>query len=82
MIGNAIKYNKDHGQVFVDIEAQGDGMKIVVEDTGIGIPLADQGRVLKDFIVLIKEEVNNVGEQVWDWLLLNTLFLIIRERFL
>ena len=49
LIGNAIKYNKDHGQVFVDIEAQGDGMKIVVEDTGIGIPLADQGRVFERF---------------------------------
>ena len=49
IIGNAIKYNKDHGSVFVDIEAQGDGMKIVVKDTGIGIPLADQTRVFERF---------------------------------
>lgn len=49
IIGNAIKYNKDHGEVSIDIETQGDGMKIVVEDTGIGIPLADQGRVFERF---------------------------------
>lgn len=49
VIGNAIKYNKDHGKVYVDIEEQGDGMKIVVEDTGIGIPLADQNRVFERF---------------------------------
>lgn len=49
VIGNAIKYNKDHGKVYVDIEAQGDGMKVIVEDTGIGIPLADQNRVFERF---------------------------------
>lgn len=49
IIGNAIKYNKDHGYVFVDIEQQGHGMKIVVKDTGIGIPLADQTRVFERF---------------------------------
>lgn len=49
LIGNAIKYNQDHGEVFVDIEAQGDAMKIVIRDTGIGIPLADQSRVFERF---------------------------------
>lgn len=49
VIGNAIKYNKDHGKVYIDIEAQGDGMKVNVEDTGIGIPLADQNRVFERF---------------------------------
>lgn len=49
VIGNAIKYNIDHGEVFVDVEAQGDAMKVTVEDTGIGIPLADQSRVFERF---------------------------------
>lgn len=49
VIGNAIKYNIDHGEVFIDIEAQGDAMKVIVEDTGIGIPLADQSRVFERF---------------------------------
>ena len=49
LIGNAIKYNQEHGQVKIFVEAQGDAMKIVVEDTGIGIPLADQSRVFERF---------------------------------
>lgn len=49
IIGNAIKYNIDHGEVFIDIQKQGDAMRIVVEDTGIGIPLADQSRVFERF---------------------------------
>lgn len=49
VIGNAIKYNIDHGEVFVDIENEGDAMKIMIADTGIGIPLADQSRVFERF---------------------------------
>lgn len=49
LIGNAIKYNKDHGEVFINIEKQGDAMKLIVQDTGIGIPLADQARVFERF---------------------------------
>lgn len=48
-IGNAIKYNKEHGHVYIDIEEQGQAMKVVVRDTGIGIPLADQARVFERF---------------------------------
>jgi len=49
IIGNAIKYNVDHGDVYVDIHQEGDAMKIVVRDTGIGIPLSDQSRVFERF---------------------------------
>lgn len=49
LIGNAIKYNKDYGEVRIDIQSQGDALNIVVEDTGIGIPLADQSRVFERF---------------------------------
>lgn len=49
LIGNAIKYNKENGDVYVDIESQGDAMRVVVEDTGIGIPLSDQSRVFERF---------------------------------
>lgn len=49
IIGNAIKYNVDHGKVFIDIQLQGEAIKIRVEDTGIGIALADQARVFERF---------------------------------
>lgn len=49
LIGNAIKYNKDYGEVFINIESLGEAIKIIVKDTGIGIPLADQSRVFERF---------------------------------
>ena len=49
VIGNAIKYNQDHGEVDIQIDSQGDAMRIVVSDTGIGIPLADQSRIFERF---------------------------------
>ncbi|MEG0452395.1 MAG: ATP-binding protein [Coprobacillus sp.] len=49
LIGNAIKYNKESGDVYIVVESQGDAIKIVVEDTGLGIPLADQSRVFERF---------------------------------
>lgn len=49
VIGNAVKYNVDHGEIFIDIKSEGDAMKVIVRDTGIGIPLADQSRVFERF---------------------------------
>ena len=44
-----IKYNKEDGHVYVHIYSKKDNMVIEVKDTGIGIPLADQGRVFERF---------------------------------
>lgn len=49
VIGNAVKYNVDHGEIVIDIRPEGDAMKVIVQDTGIGIPLADQSRVFERF---------------------------------
>lgn len=49
IIGNAIKYNKDGGEVYIDVVTVEEAMKIIVRDTGIGIPLADQARVFERF---------------------------------
>lgn len=49
IIGNAIKYNKDHGHVYIDVSEAKKAMKMIVRDTGIGIPLADQARVFERF---------------------------------
>ena len=49
LIGNAIKYNKDNGDVFVEVKEEGNAIRVIVRDTGIGIPLADQGRVFERF---------------------------------
>lgn len=49
LVSNAIKYNKENGKVFVHIYNEHKNMIIEVKDTGIGIPLADQGRVFERF---------------------------------
>ena len=49
LVSNAIKYNKEDGHVYVRIYSKEDNMVIEVKDTGIGIPLADQGRVFERF---------------------------------
>lgn len=49
LIGNAIKYNKDHGDVYIDITEKSNAIKMIIKDTGIGIPLADQSRVFERF---------------------------------
>lgn len=47
---NAVKYNKDGGEVSVTVRAEGDdNLRISVSDTGVGIPEEKQGRVFERF---------------------------------
>ncbi len=46
---NAVKYNRDGGSVFVKVETEGENTALTVQDTGIGIPDADQSRVFERF---------------------------------
>ncbi len=49
LVGNAIKYTPPEGSVHVNISMQGDQIVIRVEDTGVGIPSEEQGRVFEKF---------------------------------
>lgn len=49
LISNAIEYNKDKGQVFIDIEVKGADLEILVKDTGIGFDKEDIGRMFIRF---------------------------------
>ena len=49
LIGNAIKYTPAEGSVHVSMSMQGDQIIIKVEDTGVGIPPEEQGRVFEKF---------------------------------
>lgn len=44
IIENAIKYNKDHGQIIIDLSDQ-----IVISDTGIGIPQQELDKIFDPF---------------------------------
>ncbi|MBE6988403.1 MAG: GHKL domain-containing protein [Ruminococcaceae bacterium] len=46
---NAIKYNKENGEVLIKVEKADDKARIIVSDNGIGIPGADRDRVFERF---------------------------------
>jgi PAS domain S-box-containing protein len=49
LIGNAIKYTPTDGRVHISMSMQVDQIIIKVEDTGLGIPPEEQGRVFEKF---------------------------------
>jgi heavy metal sensor kinase len=49
LVENAICYNRRSGAVRVDIERDGEQARIIVADTGIGIPPQDQERIFDRF---------------------------------
>ena len=49
LVDNAIKYNREHGQVTVTLVEQGSEAVLTVSDIGIGIPESEQERVFERF---------------------------------
>jgi signal transduction histidine kinase len=49
LVGNAIKYNRDGGQVFVQIHREIAEAIVTVKDTGIGIHRHDQDRIFERY---------------------------------
>ena len=50
LVGNAIKYTPEGGEVDVRFSRHGaDEVRLEVKDTGIGIPLAEQGKLFREF---------------------------------
>lgn len=49
LLSNSIKYGNDHGWVSLKITSQGEEIKIIVEDNGIGIPKEDLDHVTERF---------------------------------
>jgi signal transduction histidine kinase len=49
LLTNAIKFTPDGGRVTVSTRRAGDRVRIEVADTGIGIPLEDQGKIFDRF---------------------------------
>ncbi len=58
---NAIKYNKNGGEVTVSVEKQDAGAVLTVSDTGIGIPAQEQARIFERFYRVDKSRSKEVG---------------------
>ena len=52
VIENAIKFTPDGGQISISVENRGGAVTIKVQDTGIGIPQADQPFIYDQFYVV------------------------------
>lgn len=58
---NAIRYNEDGGRVDITTLTDDDGAKLIVKDTGIGIPPEHQGRIFERFYRVDKSHSKQSG---------------------
>lgn len=58
---NAVKYNKDGGSVKIWVGNTLKGIKVIVEDTGIGIPSDDKERIFERFYRVDKSHSKDTG---------------------
>src|SRR5579862_856449 len=49
LIDNAIKYNRDHGQITLDLERENGSAVVTVADSGIGIPEEELSKIFDRF---------------------------------
>ncbi len=58
---NAIKYNREHGNVIIAVSHDPEGVTLSVRDTGIGIPPEHQNRIFERFYRVDKSHSKAVG---------------------
>ena len=61
VVENAIKYNKEKGEVKIKLKEKGDFVELLVKDTGIGIPFEMQERVFERFYRVDKSHSKEIG---------------------
>ncbi|MGB4124158.1 MAG: ATP-binding protein, partial [Bacteroidales bacterium] len=60
LVSNAVKYNKENGEVFITITKKNNQLLISVEDTGIGISKEDTKLLFQDFVRIKSSETKFV----------------------
>ena len=61
LIENAIKYNKDGGEVSVSVEEHNEFAKVIIADTGPGIAKEDWERIFEPFFRVDKSRSRSMG---------------------
>lgn len=61
LIANAITYTPENGTVIVDLDQEGNNVKLQVIDNGLGIPEEDQLRIFERFYRVDKARSRNSG---------------------
>ena len=60
LVSNAIKYNKENGEVNISINSKKNAITIKVEDNGIGMSEEDVAKLFKEFIRIKNEKTKNI----------------------
>lgn len=58
---NAVKYNKENGEVNIWVGSTLEGARVIVTDTGIGIPIEEQERIFERFYRVDKSHSKETG---------------------
>ena len=58
---NAVKYNRQHGEVSVTVDADHEYFQFTVHDNGIGIPEEEQSRIFERFYRVDKSRSRAIG---------------------
>lgn len=64
LLDNAVRFNKPEGQIIISIKAGKKDIEVIIKDTGIGIPKAQQERIFAKFFRAdnaIKSETEGTG---------------------
>jgi len=60
IVSNAVKYNKDNGQINLGISKENDFIKIVCKDTGIGMSKEDLEKLFGEFVRIKNAQTKNI----------------------
>jgi len=61
LLDNAIKYSPTGGRIDLAVEAEGERVRFVVRDEGLGIPLGEQDRIFDKFYRLDTNQRRGIG---------------------
>jgi len=61
LAGNAVKYNRDEGRVTVRLIPAQDGVRVEVEDTGIGLAQEELARLFGEFVRIKNEHTRHIS---------------------
>ncbi len=60
LLSNAVKYNKENGEVFLNIRDTSKNIEITVEDTGIGMSEAEVEKLFQEFVRIKNSRTQNI----------------------
>jgi two-component system sensor histidine kinase/response regulator len=60
LISNAVKYNKDNGEVHIYIKGNDQDVQIEVSDTGIGMTEEEAGKLFHEFVRIKNSKTKNI----------------------